>query len=138
MVIREVLYRKISAAERHLGRIREKQVVGLAEFLEDLDRQESLLFNLQMAIQNCIDIASHIVNEEGLGIAGSINELFYLLEERRILDRDLTERMVRAVGFRNLLVHEYGKVDLDIVYRVAQHDTRDLELFIKTIMAQFG
>ena len=138
MVIKEVLYRKISAAERHLARIREKRVVGLTEFLEDLDRQESLLFNLQMAIQNCVDMASHIVNEEGLGIAGSLNELFYLLEERGILDHDLTERMVRSVGFRNLLVHEYGKVDLDIVYRVAQQDIQDLELFMKTIMKQFG
>jgi uncharacterized protein YutE (UPF0331/DUF86 family) len=91
-----------------------------------------------MAIQNCIDIASHLVNEEGPGIAGSINELFYLLEERRILDRDLTERMVRAAGSWNLLVHEYGKVDLDIVYRVAQHDIQDLKLFIKTIMEHFG
>jgi uncharacterized protein YutE (UPF0331/DUF86 family) len=138
MVIKEVLYRKIGALERHLGRIREKRVVGLSEFLDDLDRQESLLFNLQMAIQNCIDITSHVVNEEGLGIAGSVNELFYLLQERGILDHDLTERMVRPVGFRNLLVHEYGKVDLDIVYRVAQHDIQDMELFIKTIMKQFG
>lgn len=138
MVIREILYRKISAAERHLGRVREKRAVGLREFLEDLDRQESVLFNLQMAIQNCVDMASHIVNEEELGIAGSVNELFYLLQERGILNRDLTERMVRAVGFRNLLVHEYGKVDLEIAYRVAQEDIQDLELFMKAITKQFG
>jgi hypothetical protein len=67
-----------------------------------------------------------------------VDELVYLLEERGILDHDLTERMVRAVGFRNFLVHEYGKVDLEIVYRVAQQDIQDLQLFMKTIMKQFG
>jgi uncharacterized protein YutE (UPF0331/DUF86 family) len=53
------------------------------------------------------------VNEEGLGIAGSANELFYLSEEKGVLDRNITERMVRAVGFRRLLVHEYSKADVD-------------------------
>jgi uncharacterized protein YutE (UPF0331/DUF86 family) len=37
-------------------------------FTQDLDRQESILFNLQMAIQHCSDIAAHIISEEGLGV----------------------------------------------------------------------
>jgi len=35
-------------------------------FLKDIDRQEIIIFNLQMAIQNCIDIEAHIVSDEGL------------------------------------------------------------------------
>jgi uncharacterized protein YutE (UPF0331/DUF86 family) len=138
MVVRDVLYRKIAAIERHLARIREKREVALNEFLADLDRQESILFNLHMAIQNCVDIAAHIVNEEGFGIAGSANELFYLIEEKGLLNPDLTERMVRSVGFRNILVHEYSKVDLEIVYQVAKHDIQDLEDFMKAIAKRFG
>ncbi len=129
MVDKDILWAKISAMEKHLARIFEKREVSLQEFLGDLDRQESILFNLQMAIQNCIDIAAHIVSEEGLGVAGSTNELFYLLEDRRIIDRALTEKMVRAVGFRNLVVHEYGKVDLEVVFRVAHENVTDLKEF---------
>ncbi|HEX9756875.1 MAG TPA: DUF86 domain-containing protein [Nitrospiria bacterium] len=80
--------------------------------MADLDRQESILFNLQMAVQNCIDIAAHIVSEEGFGVPGSTNEMFYLLEENGYLDVELTERMVKSVGFRNLIDHEYGKLEL--------------------------
>ena len=112
--------------------------MGLPEFLRDLDRQESILFNLQKVIQNCIDMAAHIVSEEGLGVAGSTNELFYLLEDRGIIDRGLTEKMVRAVGIRNLVVHEYGKVDLEVVYRVTHEDVNDLKEFAKTLTDRFG
>lgn len=138
MVNRDVLTAKMGFFERQMLRIREKRDVSLAEFLVDPDRQESILFNLQMAIQNCIDVAAHIVSEEGLGVAGSTNELFYFLEENGIIDPLLTEKMIRATGFRNLLVHEYIRVDLEVVYRVAREDIVDLELFMQTVGRRFG
>lgn len=137
MVDRDIIWAKISTMERHLDRVNTKRQVSLEEFLGDLDRQESILFNLQMAIQNCIDMAAHIVSEEGLGIAGSTNELFYLLEERGFIGTDLAERMVRAVGFRNLVVHEYGKVDLEVIFRVSQENVKDLEEFARVIAVRF-
>ena len=91
-----------------------------------------------MAIQNCIDMAAHIVSEEGLGVAGSTNELFYLLEDQGIIDIGLTEKMIRAVGFRNLVVHEYGKVDLEVVFRVAHENVADLKEFARALTGRFG
>jgi uncharacterized protein YutE (UPF0331/DUF86 family) len=138
MVNKRVLSSKTDAARRHVARIVEKRQVGLPVFLEDLDRQESILFNFQMAIQSCIDIASHVVAEEELGIAGSTNELFYLLEENGIIPTALAERMVQAVGFRNLIVHEYGRVNLEIVYRAARENLDDLLEFMQVILGRFG
>ncbi len=115
-----------------------KSNVDLQIFLEDLDRQESVLFNLQMAVQNCIDMAAHIVSEEGLGVPGSTNEMFYLLEENGYLHYSLTEKMVKAVGFRNLLVHQYGRVELKQVYELAQKDVEDLEEFLAAIFKKLG
>ena len=116
--------------KRYLNRVIEKRHTDLQTFLQDIDRQESILFNLQMAIQNCIDIAAHIVSEEGLGVPGSTNEMFYLLEENEYLNNKLTEKMVKAVGFRNLIVHEYGKIDLEQVFEVAQEDIKDLNEYL--------
>jgi len=137
MVNKQVLLTKIDAIEHHLARIREKRQVDVEAFLKDLDRQESILFNLQMAIQSCVDVAAHIVAEEELGVAGSTNELFYLLEDARTIDTGLTEKMVRAVGFRNLIVHEYGRVDLQIVYRVAWENIDDLKAFMRAVLVRF-
>lgn len=106
--------------------------------MKDIDRQESILFNLQMAIQNCIDIAAHIISDEGLGVPGSTNEMFYLLEENGYLDRDITEKMVKAVGFRNLIVHEYAKIELDHVFEIAVKDIKGLNEYLKSIFRKLG
>lgn len=124
--------------ERHIARIKFKGGVPLEVFLQDEDRQESILYNLQMAIQCCIDIAAHIVSDESYGVADSTSELFYLLEEHRIIESDLTEKMIRAVGFRNLIVHEYGKIDLAMVYRVSHENLSDIETFLNHISMRFA
>jgi len=138
VVDRDLILAKAGLVKKHLNRIIEKRSVDVAEFLEDIDRQESILFNLQMAIQNCIDIAAHIVSDEGLGLPGSTSEMFYLLEESGFLDRALTEKIVKAIGFRNLIVHEYGKIDVERVFEVARKDIQDLNDFLVAILQKFG
>ena len=134
MIDTSLILAKASKVQGHLGRVREKRTVSLDEFLADLDRQESILFNLQMAIQNCIDMAGHIISDQELGVAGSTNEMFYMLQEGGYLTPKLTEKMVAAVGFRNLIVHEYKNIDLRKVYQIAHHDIEDLEQYLKAIL----
>jgi uncharacterized protein YutE (UPF0331/DUF86 family) len=68
MVDKTLLIAKAGAVKKHLDRIRQKTDTDLNTFLKDIDRQEIMLFNLQMAIQNCIDMAAHIVSQENLGM----------------------------------------------------------------------
>lgn len=138
MVDRDLILAKAGLVKKHLNRIIEKRSVDVAEFLEDIDRQESILFNIQMAIQNCIDIAAHIVSDEGLGLPGSISEIFYLLEENGILGSVLTEKMVKAIGFRSLIVHQYGKIDVERVFELARKDIQDLNDFLVAILEKLG
>jgi uncharacterized protein YutE (UPF0331/DUF86 family) len=134
LIDKDVILNKANKVDHHLSRIKEKRVISLEGFLADLDWQESILFNLQMAVQNCIDIAAHIISEEELGIAGSTNEMFYMLQENGYLSPELTENMVAAVGFRNLVVHEYGNIELRQVYQIAHQDIDDMESFLKAII----
>jgi len=136
MIDTHLIVSKADKVDRCLKRIFEKRSVTLKEFLNDIDRQESILFNLQMAIQNCIDIAAHIASDENLGVAGSTNELFYLLLDNDYLSLDMTEKMVAAVGFRNLVVHEYEIVDLKRVYQIVQKDIFDLKNYIKEVLTK--
>ena len=138
MVDKDLMLAKTSSVKRHLRRIEEKRNIDLNIFLKDIDLQESILFNLQMAIQNCIDIAAHIISDEGFGVPGSTNEMFYLLEENGYLDRDITEKMVKAVGFRNLIVHEYEKIELGQVFEIALKDIKDLNEYLKSIFRKLG
>jgi len=137
LVDNDLILAKASSVKRHLRRIEEKRNIDLNIFLKDIDRQESILFNLQMAIQNCIDIAAHIISDEGFGVPGSTNEMFYLLEENDFMGRDITEKMVKAVGFRNLIVHEYEKI-VGQVFEIALKDIKDLNEYLKSIFRKLG
>ena len=138
VVDKDLILAKAASIRRHLVRAAEKAAVPAKAFKSDLDRQEIVMFNLQMAIQNCIDVAAHIVSEEGYGVPGSANEMFYLLEENGLLAHDATENMVQAVGMRNLMVHEYGKINLDQIHQAAQKDIKDLEIFIQSILKKIS
>jgi uncharacterized protein YutE (UPF0331/DUF86 family) len=134
MVDTEIILAKASAVSKHLRRVQEKVDIDVDQFLINADLQDIVLFNLQMAIQNCIDIAAHIISDRGLGVPGSNNEMFYMLEENRIINRAVAEKMVRAIGFRNLIAHEYARMDLERVFQIARQDINDLKAFIKTII----
>ena len=138
MVDKDLLLAKAGSVKRHIDRVRVKSGVDADVFLKDIDRQESVAFNLHLAIQNCMDIAAHIIAEEGMGTPGSGSEMFHLLGEKGILPADLTEKMVKAVGFRNLLVHEYAKIDLRRLHRAAVKDIDDLTAFLAAIFRKLG
>jgi len=134
----DLIIAKAGSVRSHLNRVFEKRNVDLNGFLKDIDTQESILFNIQMAVQNCIDIAAHIISEKGLGVPGSTTEMFYVLGKNGYLDSDLTQKMVKAIGFRNLIVHEYGKIELEQVYEIAQNDIKDLNEYLKAIIKKLG
>ena len=100
--------------------------------------RDVISFNLHLAIENCTDLAAHIISEEGLGVPGSASEMFYLLEENGYLRQQLTEKMIKAVGLRNLIVHEYDKIDLKRLFEIIHKDTKDINDFVASIFKKLG
>ena len=138
MVDRDLIITKADAIKKHVDRAMKKSQVDVVDFKNDRDRQDIVLFNLQMAVQNCIDIAAHIISDEGFGVPGSNNEMFYLLEENGYIGTPVVEKMIAAVGFRNLVVHEYGKLELEEVYKISRNDIKDLLMFVVTVFKKAG
>jgi len=137
VVRQSVLYKKISHIKYNLDRLKEKQGLSEDEFLANVDAREVVLLNLQQAIQGCIDIGSHIVSDEGWGVPGSLSEIFYKLEEHKIITTPLVENLIPMVGFRNLIVHQYQDIDYKIVYQIYQNRLTDIEAFLSAIQIHF-
>jgi len=132
-----VVLRKISQIRQRLTRLKDKKDVSVARLKSDPDTQDIVLHNLQLAIQGCVDIGSHIIADEGWGIAGSFSEIFYILQEKKVLGPVLTDKMIAMVGFRNLLVHEYETIRFDLVYDILQTHLSDIEEFLLAIIDHF-
>jgi uncharacterized protein YutE (UPF0331/DUF86 family) len=134
MVDRDLVLAKVATLERSLARIAAaRERAGL----DALDRQDIIVLNLQRAVQAMIDLAAHVVAREGLGIPDDLAASFELLKRAAILDDDLAERMRRMTGFRNVAVHEYRKLDPDVVESIVRERLGDLRAFAKTILQRF-
>lgn len=138
MVDKNILVAKITTIEKCLNKVKEKRTDSLNSFKTNEDSQDIVLFNLMQAIQGCVDLAAHIVSDEGYGMAGSMHDFFYLLQGKGIIPVEMQENMIKAIGFRNLIVHEYAKLDLNQVYEIATHGSKNLEEFIGVIVRRFA
>ena len=84
---------------------------------------------LHLACEAVLDIANHIIAEEGLPQPGTNKESITILEKEGILSPDLAERLRKWMGFRNVLVHLYMEIDHGRVYDAMSEDLGDLEEF---------
>ena len=137
MVDPALVLRKISRVRNNLSRLRKREKISLKSFKEDLDIQDIVLHNLQLTIQGCIDIGSHIISDEGWGIVGSLSEIFYILREKGVINSELAEKMISMTGFRNILIHEYDEVNLNIVHDILQNHLIDTDEFLFSVANHF-
>ena len=72
------------------------------------------------AIQACADLAKHVASADFDYDGDTSKEAIRVLGREGILDEETTDTLVAAVGFRNVLAHEYGDVDYDLVYENLQ------------------
>ena len=100
-----------------------------------VDRREERFaeHTLQIAIQAAIDVAAHIVSDDGLGDPTSNHALFDLLAKAAWIPAAQVPVLHRMVGFRNVIVHEYDAVDVRLVRAVVEHHAGDLQTFVDAI-----
>lgn len=137
MVEQDVVFAKVSSIQRCLKRIRDVSQLN-PDTLEDLDVQEIVILNLQRAIQGTIDLAAHIVADEGLGIPQEIRENFDLLQKEGVIPKELTLKVRKMVGFRNIAVHEYQSINVDILKSILTHNLIDVEEFYVTVLRYYN
>lgn len=117
----------------HVLEAKQKDVPDFARFKASEYDQKAIQHYLQEMIQACIDIGNHIVAYEQLGNPENYREIFELLTEKGVISKQLSEKMVRMVGFRNIVIHLYEKVDLETVYNAFQKGIADFSEFTKEI-----
>jgi len=106
------------------------------EISRDLRERRFVEHTLQIAIQAALDAASHVVSDDRLGEPNTYRELFDLLEKAAYVPADLARELEKMAGFRNILVHGYDDVDLDIVRDIVENRLADLTRFVECIRAR--
>ena len=109
--------------------------MDLAAYQQDWKSQRVIERTLHLAIETCMDVADHIVADRRLRVPETGAESFEILAEAQLLPHELGEALARMVGFRNILVHDYTRLDPAIVVRVLRKDLLDLLRFRDAVRA---
>lgn len=133
----DVILNKATSIERCLQRILEEYAGDDKNLFTNQTKQDAIVLNLQRACETAIDLAMYVVNQRRLGVPQESRDAFTLLQTAGILLPDLATRMQKMVGFRNVAVHEYTRLNLDVVRAIITKQLEDFRTFSSTIVKAF-
>lgn len=83
------------------------------EILSDYTKLRTLERDFQLIVDTVIDINTHIISSENLRAPEDATETFHILGEAKILPMEFVEKFSPVAGMRNIVVHDYEKVDVE-------------------------
>ncbi|MFN0314270.1 MAG: type VII toxin-antitoxin system HepT family RNase toxin [Burkholderiales bacterium] len=114
--------------------VRELRALADVEKIEsDVKEERFAAHTLQLAIQNTLDVCSHIISDERLGEAQTNQELIEILVRNGWIPAGLAANLKNMAGFRNILVHAYEKFDLAVMIDVLQNHLHELDAFAQAV-----
>jgi uncharacterized protein YutE (UPF0331/DUF86 family) len=123
-----ILLAKAAIVERCVHRA-QSALAQSSAFQTDLDAQDIAVLNIIRACEASIDIGLRLVRLFKLGLPSSSGDSFVLLAQNSLLELGLSTRLRKMVGFRNIAVHDYTTLNIDIVEAVVTETLSDLLLF---------
>ncbi len=114
----DVLLNKAAAIERCVARAREEYNIDPVSFATNFSRQDAAILNIQRACEAALDIGQHLIRREQLGLPQSARDVFELLAKSEWIESSLAESLKRMIGFRNIAIHEYQSLQLEITVKI--------------------
>lgn len=130
----EVVLAKTESIQRCVQRARQELEAAGNSFALDFTRQDAAILNLTRACEQSIDLANHLIRQRKLGLPKSAGNSFELLGQAQIIPLDLAEKLKRMVGFRNMAVHEYQDLNIEMLKSLISTSSSDLLLFTQIIL----
>ena len=134
MIDRERILGKVAELDSYLSELRQILPKSFDEYVRSIEKRRACERLLQIAVEAAIDICAMLVQGLRLGLPAEEDDVFEKLAQHGVLSQKMVETLRRMKGFRNILVHEYGRVDDRIVFDVAVNRLGDFEDFKREVL----
>lgn len=133
MVNPNVVATRLAKLREYVGYLKTLRKHSFKEFVADPFIRGSVERYLQLAIECCLDLGNHLIADRGLRRAEDYKEVFLILGEAGFIPKPFSRKIAPMGGFRNILVHDYLKVDPRKVYEALHGHLADIERFARFI-----
>ena len=130
---REVVEQKLESLRRCLRRLETKCPADADTLVADVDLQDILSLNLSRAVQISVDIGTHVIAGMEVPPPDTMGQTFDLLAQEGVLNNELASNLKKAVGFRNIAVHNYESINWNIVHSIVKYHLKDFSEFARAV-----
>lgn len=125
---------KLSKLREYQRFLKELQTTSREDFTSDFKIRGAAERYLQVSIECIVDIGNEIISSLQLRRPERYRDIPYILAEEKIIPKAFAKTIASMIGFRNLLVHDYASINLDLVYEFLQTKLHDFEVFTKYVV----
>ena len=133
MLDRERVITKIDELEGYLKELKSIVPEDYNEYLLSLEKRRACERLLQISVECVIDICSLLVSGLRLGLPAEESDIFEKLFLNNIVSAKVKDSLKLMKGFRNILVHDYARLDNALIYEIATTRLIDFDKFIREI-----
>lgn len=133
----DVILSKKESIERCVRQVRQYyQLPSDVPFEQDHMKQDAIATNIQRACEQAIDLANHVIRKRKLGLPQESGDSFSFLAASNIIPVELSKKLRKMIGFRNVLAHQYRDLDIHLMEDVIKHHLDDLLVFSDYLMSE--
>lgn len=118
MVNKVVLAARLERLREYFVILESVQDYDVDHFVKDPFIHGTAERNLHLAIECLLDIGNHLISDRGYPKPESYADIFRILAERKVIPEDLFQELAGMAAFRNVLVHDYLRLDRKRVYQI--------------------
>lgn len=124
--IADVIKRKLKELEQNL--IYLKQIsynINEDNLKSDMIRYWGIERGIQISIECIIDISNIIISVSGQEKPDTYREIMLMMASLGVVSKEFSKKLANMVGFRNILVHDYTKIEPEIILNILNNDITD-------------
>lgn len=130
----EVIESKLIFLREYLNDLKEYETITLSQYRKSKKDQRFVERTLHLACECCLDIAAHIISRKGLREPRDNKDLFNVLFENGVISEPVSNVMIKMAKFRNIIVHDYARIDPEVMVGILRKNLNDLKSFSREIL----
>ena len=134
MIDKNLILRKMSELEEYLSQLSQYGDITISDYYSDWKIQRIVERTLQMMIETCINVATHIISDRKYRVPKSYADTFKVLFENEVIGKELYDSLDKMAKFRNIVVHDYDDIDAEIVISILKNNINDFPKYKDAIV----
>ena len=104
------------------------------QYVENIRLKKAVERSLQVAVEACLDIGRRLIALEGFRYPEDNRDVFRVLAEEGVVPAEMLPSLLEMASFRNLIVHDYARIDDAKVYAILKKRLGDFGDFARAVV----